>query len=104
MNNPAVERRNTGTMERHIQTLLITFITGSVMFAANYFFTDKESKAVLLTNLTHLTAQVSEIRTDIRIMRAEQAKQSQVDDLERRLRDLEKSMASRAQRVAPHTN
>lgn len=88
------DRRNiTGNMERHLQTILVTFTAGAVMFAANYFFTDKESKAVLLTNLTNLTSQVAEIRGDIRVMRAEQAKQAQVDDLEQRIRALERSVS-----------
>lgn len=84
-------------MERHIQTILIAFITGSVAFAANYFFTDKESKAILLTNLTHLTSQVNEIRTDIRTLRNEQASKSQVDDIERRLREVERAIPEKRQ-------
>jgi hypothetical protein len=90
-----IDRSTAGTMERHLQTILITFITGSVIFAANYFFTDKESKAVLLTNLTHLTSQVHEMRSDIRTMRAEQASKAQVDDIESRLRALERVQAEK---------
>lgn len=82
------------TMERHLQTILITIITGSIVFAANYFFTDKESKAILLTNLSNLTAQVSEVRAELRVMREQQAKQTHVDEIERRVRELERVTAS----------
>jgi hypothetical protein len=90
-----IERRGLGNMERHLQTILITFITGSIVFAANYFFTDKESKAVLLTNMNHITAQVAEIRADIRTMRQEQASKAKVDELEARLRAVETSLVTR---------
>lgn len=93
-----VERRTMGNMERHLQTILITFITGSVIFAANYFFTDKESKAVLVTNLAHLTAQVSELRADVKVMRAEQVSRTQVLELETRVRELERQADTRAHR------
>lgn len=82
------------TMERHLQTILITIITGSIVFAANYFFTDKESKAILLTNLSNLTSQVGEVRAELRVMREQQAKQTYVDDIERRVRELERVTAS----------
>jgi cell division protein FtsB len=92
--NETTERSFAGNMERHLQTILITFITGSIVFAANYFFTDKESKAVLITNLSHLTAQVAEMRADLRTLRAEQATKSQVEGLEERVRALERAQAA----------
>ena len=92
------DRRSLGNVERHFQTLAITFISAGVLFAGNYFFTDKESKAVLLTNVAHLTRQIDEMRIDVRTMRAEQASKVQVAEMELRLRELERVVDERGMR------
>ncbi len=93
-----VDRRSIGNVERHFQTLAITFISAGVLFAGNYFFTDKESKAVLLTNVVHLTRQVDEMRADVRTMRGEQASKAQVAEIEIRLREVERQLDQRLTR------
>ena len=67
------ERRYVGNMERHVQTILISIITGSIVFAANYVYSDSRDKAVQQTQLQVLTSQVID----------------QVKDLEQRVRALE---------------
>ncbi len=82
-------------MERHLQTILISFITGSILFAANYFYTDNRGKAVQQTQLEVLTAQVMEMRADLRALQANYAKTTEVEKLEARVRALEMSSAAR---------
>lgn len=97
-----MERRSSANVERHIQTIMIALVTGSIVFASNYFFTDKESKAILLTNLTNLTTQVAEVRADLRKLRDEQASKAQVMDIEMRLREVERAVDSRGLRQGVH--
>lgn len=86
---PAQERRSSANMERHIQTVLISVITGALMFAANYFYNDNRSKAVQQTQLEVLTAQVIEMRADFRAMQNSYVKREEMKELESRLRLLE---------------
>lgn len=53
---------------QHIQTILVSIITGSIVFAATYFFNDKAEKAVFTQQLSTLTQQVIELRADIKAM------------------------------------
>lgn len=84
------ERRSSANMERHIQTILISVITGALMFAANYFYNDNRSKAVQQTQLEVLTAQVIEMRADLRSLQTNYVKRDEFKDIEMRLRDLER--------------
>lgn len=84
------ERRAFDAMERHIQTILISIVTGSIVFAANYFYTDNQAKAVQRTQLEVLTTQVIELRADIRAMQNSYVKREEFADHETRLRQLEK--------------
>ena len=52
-------------MERHIQTILIALITGAIIFAANYIYSDNSQKASQATQLELLTSQVIELRADV---------------------------------------
>lgn len=92
MNN--IDSTTMSVLERHLQTLLITFISASVLFAASYFFTDRGDKAILITNISHLSSRVEEMRADIKTMRAEQASKAHVDDIEVRLRALERASST----------
>lgn len=77
-------------MERHIQTIMIALITGSIVFAGSYFFNDKGEKAVLVTQLTQLSAQLQELRGDIRNIQNQLVPKEQYNDHESRIRLLEK--------------
>lgn len=76
-------------MERHVQTILISLITGAILFAANYFYNDNRSKAVQQTQLEVLTAQVIEMRADLRSMQNTYVKRDEYRDLETRVRSIE---------------
>ena len=76
-------------MERHFQTILISLITGAILFAANYFYNDNRSKAVQQTQLEVLTAQVIEMRADLRSMQNTYVKREEYRDLETRVRSIE---------------
>lgn len=85
------DRRDKGaTLERHIQTILISVVTGALMFAANYFYNDNRSKAVQQTQLEVLTAQVIEMRADLRAMQTSYVRREEYKELEQRLRELER--------------
>ena len=83
------ERRFSETMERHVQTILIAIITGSIIFAANYFFSDNSDKAVQKSQLQVLTGQVIELRADIKAMQGTYAKQDSLLQLDNRVRQAE---------------
>ena len=86
---PAQERRSAANMERHVHTILISLITGAILFAANYFYNDNRSKAVQQTQLEVLTAQVIEMRADLRSMQNTYVKREEYRDLETRVRSIE---------------
>jgi Tfp pilus assembly protein PilN len=86
----ARERRSSANMERHIQTILISVITGALMFAANYFYSDNKSNAVQQTQLQVLTTQVIEMRADLRAMQNNYVKSDDFKDLESRVRAIER--------------
>lgn len=82
-------------MERHVQTILISVITGAILFAANYFYNDNRSKAVQQTQLEVLTAQVIEMRADLRSMQNTYVKREEYRDLETRVRSMEALVRAR---------
>lgn len=86
---PPIDRRSAANVERHIQTILISVITGALMFAANYFYSDNKSKAVQQTQLEVLTTQVIEMRSDLRALQTNYVKRDELKDLELRVRVLE---------------
>jgi hypothetical protein len=77
-------------MERHIQTVLISIVTGAIVFAANYFYNDNRSKAVAQTQLEVLTSQVIEMRADLRAMQHSYVRRDEYKELEVRVRDIER--------------
>lgn len=79
-----------GTVERHIQTVLISVVTGSLIFAANYFYSDNRDKAVSKSQLEVLTVQVLEMRNDIRSLQSNYVKAEEVRDMQRRVLELER--------------
>jgi hypothetical protein len=83
------ERRSTVNLERHVQTILISIITGSLIFAASYVYNDNRSKAVQQTQLEVLTAQVIEMRADLRAMQNTYVKSDELRQLEGRVRAVE---------------
>lgn len=83
------ERRKVGTVERHVQTILISIITGAILFVANYVFTDSKEKAVQGTQLEVLTRQVIEMRADIRSLQTDYASRTEMRALDERVRKLE---------------
>lgn len=84
------ERRTSVNLERHFQTILITIITGAVMFAAQYVYNDNRSKAVQQTQLEVLTTQVIEMRADIKAMQSNYVRREEFKELDIRLRALER--------------
>ena len=84
--------------EMHVQTILISIITvvitGALMFSANYFYTDNQSKAVQKTQLEMLTGQVIEMRADLRSLQTNYVKREEYKELELRMRDMERRLGS----------
>ena len=83
-----------GSVERHVQTILITVTTAALMFAANYFYNDNRQKAVAQTQLEVLTGQVIEMRADLRALQVNYVKREDWKELELRLRDIERRVGS----------
>lgn len=88
MQSQQQERRKLD-IERHIQTIMVSLLTGAAMFSASYFFTDKADKAMTRVQLENLVNQVNELRTDIRDMRQSFVRRDEFTDHEARLRKLE---------------
>lgn len=86
------DRRHTGAMERHLQTVLISLVVGAITYSAAYFFNDKADKAVLASELRALTNQVAEMRGEVSSMRGAFASQKNVDDHEARIREIERRL------------
>lgn len=81
-----------GTMERHIQTILISIVTGALIFAVGYFYTDNKDKALAKSQLDVLTTQVFEMRADVKSLQLNVIRPDEVRDLQRRVLELERSM------------
>lgn len=84
------ERRSSVNMERHLQTVLISIITGAIVFAANYIYNDNKLKGVQQTQLEVLTTQVIELRADVRAMQNGFVRRDELDELKDRVKDLER--------------
>ncbi len=87
----AHERRSHIALERHIQTILISVCTGALFFAANYVYTDNQSKAVQKSQLEALTVQVIEMRADLKALQTNYARRDELKELEIRVRQLERN-------------
>ena len=79
-------------LEKHIQTILISLITGGIVFAFSYLFSDKSDKAVLTTQLQAISVQVAELRTEVRGNQSSFATKENLIDHEARLRILERKV------------
>ena len=79
-------------IERHVQTILISVITGSILFAATYFYTDNKEKAISKSQLEVLTVQVLEMRADVKSLQLNVVRPDEVRDLQRRILDLERTV------------
>jgi Tfp pilus assembly protein PilN len=90
--DPNTDRRS-GTLERHIQTILISVVVGVLAFAGNYFFSDKADKAVLTAQLSALTQQVAEMRGEVRSIQSNFASKETTADHEARIRASEAAIA-----------
>lgn len=86
------DRRVTGKLEQHIQTVLISIATGALLFAANYFYNDNREKAVSKSQIELLTVQVIEMRGDIKTLQINYVRPQEVQDLQRRVLDLERKI------------
>lgn len=80
--------------ERHLQTILMSVltvvVTGALLFAANYFYSDNRAQAVQQTQLEALTTQVLEMRGDLRLLRDSYVRREEMKDLDGRMRDVER--------------
>jgi len=87
--NNGDDRRAAGALERHIQTILIAVVTGAIMYSASYIYNSNRGAAVQQTQLEVLTAQVIEMRADLKALQFNYVKHSDFKDLEARVRALE---------------
>lgn len=83
------ERRAGINLERHVQTVMIAITTGAIMFAGSYIFDDTGSRAAQETQLRLLTAQVIEMRAELRAMEKSLVRRDEFIDHETRLRGVE---------------
>jgi hypothetical protein len=86
-----VDRRMVGNFERHVQTVLISIATAALLFAAKYFYDDNRENAIAKSQLEVLTAQVLEMRSDLKAMQANYVRPDEVRDLQRRVLELERT-------------
>jgi hypothetical protein len=100
------ERRGSANIERHIQTVMIALTTGSIMFAANYFFNDTGSKAHNKAQLDFAVSQIVELRADLKAAQLLYARRDELatlagrqDALESRLRKNEADIGRLETRV-----
>jgi len=77
-------------IEKHIQTILVSLITGAIVFASSYVFNDKSDKAVLASQLQSISTQVAELRSEVRGIQANFATKDSYTDHENRIRALER--------------
>lgn len=87
--NHVDDRRKTGSLERHVQTILGTLAVAAITFVATSLYNDKGEKAMMVAQLTTLNQQVAELRGEIKTMQASFATKDQVADHENRIRLLE---------------
>lgn len=78
--------------ERHVQTILISIVTGGLIFAITYFYNDNKDKAVSKSQLEVLTVQVFEMRADVKSLQLNVVRPDEVRDLQRRVLELERSI------------
>jgi hypothetical protein len=79
-------------LEKHVQTILISLITGSIVYAFSYFLADKSDKAILTTQLQAISVQVAELRTEVRSNSTNFATKENIADHEARLRIVERKV------------
>lgn len=79
-------------IEKHIQTILVSLITGAIVFASSYVFNDKSDKAVLASQLQTISAQVAELRSEVRASSVSFATKDSHIDHENRIRTLERKV------------
>lgn len=84
------ERRGYATVERHIQTILVSLCTGALFFMVSYVYNTNEAKAVQKTQLEALTVQVIEMRADLKALQTNYARRDELRELELRIRQLER--------------
>lgn len=89
---PIVEGRSSVNFERHVQTILISIVTGGLIFAITYFYNDNKDKAVSKSQLEVLTVQVFEMRADVKSLQLNVVRPDEVRDLQRRVLDLERNI------------
>ena len=76
---------------KHIQTILVTIVTGGILFAASYIYNDAQSKATQTAQLNVVVSQIIEMRAEIRNLQTTHATKTDLKELEIRLRALERS-------------
>lgn len=86
-----IERKPAVNFERHVQTILISIVTGGLIFAITYFYNDNKDKAVSKSQLEVLTVQVFEMRADVKSLQLNVVRPDEVRDLQRRVLDLERT-------------
>jgi len=77
---------------KHLETILTAILTATIVFTADYIYTDNKQKAVLTVQLEALTKQVLEMRADIRSLQIDYAKAGDVIKLEERVRAIERKV------------
>jgi hypothetical protein len=95
MDDENSENRSGASFERHIQTILISIVTGGLIFAITYFYNDNKDKAVSKSQLEVLTVQVFEMRADVKSLQLNVVRPDEVRDLQRRMLDLERSVKAK---------
>lgn len=79
-------------LEKHITTIFVAIVCSVISFSATYLFNDKSEKAVLSSQLSTIHTQVTELRAEIKTMRADFATKDVVHDHENRIRSLERKI------------
>jgi len=94
-------KERSATLERHVQTILVSLLTGAVMFAASYLFSDTSSKATSKVQLEVLTAQVVQLRVDIKALETSYVRRDDFAAQDARVRVLEANVAAIRAKIGP---
>ena len=85
----AAQARGAGTLEKHVQTILLAVITAGIVGGAAFFIGAREDAVRFGAQISHLAAEVTAMRSEVALMRNSYVNRDEWRDHESRLRALE---------------
>jgi outer membrane murein-binding lipoprotein Lpp len=75
--------------EKHFQSIMVTIITGAVLFTANFIYGQNKDQALLAAQVSALSTQISKLEGKLDAMSANYVSRAEFADHESRIRLLE---------------